>query len=335
LLAGGITFYVLVARHPQPAPIVGPTPTPAVSATACQVEQPAPRGAMGLAYDSMRHAVVMFGGAVGSQGLDSNETWTFGAGCWHLQRPAISPPARDLPVLAYDPVRKVTVLYGGVQHRSNQPGANQPEFPSDTWTWNGESWSQVAVGTGPSLLGAQGAFDLGHGVLVVFGHNGLTGLTETWLWDGNRWMRQAPAASPPDRFGGAMGYDPVSRRVLLYGGGTNSSPGTLGDTWLWDGTTWTQQAPASSPGPRLGAAMGSGQTLLLYSGDGNGMHGDTWLWTGTTWKQVNPAKNPGPRFEAGATGDGLNTWLFGGEIPGGGPANDLWHWDGSNWSQVP
>jgi hypothetical protein len=270
----------------------------------------------------------MFGG-VGASSSDLGDTWTFSDGCWRLQRPATSPPARENPVFAYDPVRKVTVLYGGFQLPPDQQSGQSISLFSDTWIWNGEFWSQVAAASGPHLYAPQGAFDLAHGVLVVFGHNGLTGLTETWIWDGNRWMRKSPAVSPPDRGEAMMGYDPITQRVVLFGGFSNGG-GLLGDTWLWDGTNWTQQHPAVSPPPQQNGAMGSGRTLLLY-----GDQSDTWLWTGSTWKQVTPAQNPGRRGGAAATGNGRNVWLFGGTVPGGNLAEvDLWQWDGLNWSQV-
>jgi hypothetical protein len=49
-----------------------------------------------------------------------------------------------------------------------------------------------------------------------------------------------------------MAYDAATGTVVLFGGGGNHD---LGDTWTWDGTTWTQQAPATHPAARLSASM--------------------------------------------------------------------------------
>jgi hypothetical protein len=334
LLAGGITVYVLRrAPLPQAAPIITPTPASTASSAACPDTKPTPRTAASLAYDSLHHALVLFGGEEAGNLPESNETWTFSGGCWRLERPATSPPGRTSAVLAYDPIRKVTVLYGGYQHKPNQPTT----ILSDTWIWNGTSWSQVATGTAPDIFTFHGAFDPGHGVLVIFGA-APNAVPETWTWNGSRWTRESPAGSPPPRAQGVMAYDPATRRVLLYGGHTDSAPGNLGDTWLWDGTNWTEQHPAASPGPRQDAAMAPAQALLLYSGEGIGFRNDTWLWTGSTWRQVTPVQNPGARAGAAATGNRTTVWLFGGTVypPGasGYIAGDLWLWDGSNWSQV-
>ena len=61
------------------------------------------------------------------------------------------------------------------------------------------------------------------------------------------WTQQHPAVHPPARAGAAMAYDAATGTAVLFGG--NNPGGQLGDTWTWDGTTWTQQAPVPSPPP--------------------------------------------------------------------------------------
>ncbi len=45
-----------------------------------------------------------------------------------------------------------------------------------------------------------------------------------------------------------MTYDAATGTVLLFGGRVNGT--VLSDTWSWDGTTWTQLTPATSPAAR-------------------------------------------------------------------------------------
>ncbi len=52
------------------------------------------------------------------------------------------------------------------------------------------------------------------------------------------WQQLTPAQSPPERYYPAMAYDPASGKVVLFGGFGGTS--YLGDTWTFDGTTWTQ-----------------------------------------------------------------------------------------------
>jgi hypothetical protein len=64
-----------------------------------------------------------------------------------------------------------------------------------------------------------------------------------------------------------MAYDAATRTVVLFGG--QGPHGVLGDTWTWDGTTWTQQRLAAHPPARSYAAMAydpAPGTVVLFGG---------------------------------------------------------------------
>jgi hypothetical protein len=111
-------------------------------------------------------------------------------------------------------------------------------------------------------------------------------LGDTWTWNGTTWTQQAPAASPPARYGASMAYDAATGTAVLFGGDNQKGCAQLGDTWSWDGTTWTQQAPAASPPARYEAAMAydaATGTAVLFGGFAcYGRHArylrDTWTW---------------------------------------------------------
>jgi uncharacterized repeat protein (TIGR01451 family) len=133
-----------------------------------------------------------------------------------------------------------------------------------------------------------------------------------------------------------MAYDPATGNMVLFGGGGDSA--VLGDTWTWDGTTWTQQTPATSPPVRSNATMAydpATGNMVLFGGAGNsGFLGDTWTWDGTTWTQLSPVTSPPGRDGATidydpATG---NMVLFGG-AGNSGYLNDTWSWDGTTWTE--
>jgi hypothetical protein len=122
-----------------------------------------------------------------------------------------------------------------------------------------------------------------------------------------------------------MAYDAATGTGVLF---------DHGQTWTWDGTTWTQQQPASSPSPREYAAMAydaATKTVVLFGGTAAGPLNDTWTWNGTTWTQQHPATSPPadidvPMAYDAATGTAV---LFG---AGGHIGNGTWTWDGSNWT---
>ena len=86
-----------------------------------------------------------------------------------------------------------------------------------------------------------------------------------------------------------MAYDAATGTVVLFGG-TNRH-GLLGDTWTWNGTTWTEQTPATSPPARSQAMMaydaatgtpvlfgGSGYATTRCSGSRAVLFEQTWTW---------------------------------------------------------
>lgn len=96
-----------------------------------------------------------------------------------------------------------------------------------------------------------------------------------------------PAApAPPARASASMAND-ANGAVVLFGGlGTS---GILGDTWTWDGATWTEQHPDLSPPARRDALMAQAVSgnLLLVGGDCS-CH-DQWAWDGVTWTEQHVA----------------------------------------------
>jgi len=133
-----------------------------------------------------------------------------------------------------------------------------------------------------------------------------------------------------------------SSRLLLFGGFGASGP--LGDTWIWDGVSWTQQGDAGAPdasGPpaRVGAAMGSAcRVAVLAGGLGTGGGGDipladAWQWDGATWLPSSAA--PPSRNYAAAATLGATLALFGGEDSTYTPQADWFIWSGTNWSPTP
>ena len=134
----------------------------------------------------------------------------------------------------------------------------------DTWQFDGVAWTLANPGGGDqpvARLGASIAWDGTRFVLfggLVPGPGGTQEtVDETWLWDGAQWLQSCgqPAApcGPTGRVLGGFAYlhgtHPSSRGALLVGGlgfADDGTPSILGDIWLWDGTTWHQQA---SPWP--------------------------------------------------------------------------------------
>jgi hypothetical protein len=178
----------------------------------------------------------------------------------------------------------------------------------------------------------------------------------TWEWDLTTWKRCTPRdpeddGNPGPRRHHAMAYDPLRARVVMFGG---SQPGHFrptGDTWEWDGASWSRRAQGQDgPSPRDGHAMAMDRdagVVVLFGGragtpDGNAVTvGDTWAWDGSDWNLAAPTDPSGvtcppARYDHGMAHDRQNhqTVLLGGSssygsrVPG-----DTWllQRQGSNW----
>lgn|GEM_PF-2477622 len=126
---------------------------------------------------------------------------------------------------------------------------------------------------------------------------------DTWEWDGQIWVKRNPATLPPPLVGFGIAYDPVRARTVIFGGytypGPNYSIGTQvlsNAVWEWDGTNWTQAAPAISPvartQPRMCYDTVRRETLMIGGNayppsvtDPQVENHKLWAWNGGQWTQ--------------------------------------------------
>jgi hypothetical protein len=95
-----------------------------------------------------------------------------------------------------------------------------------------------------------------------------------------------------------LAFDPVTGRLVLFGGFAPLQGQVYGDTWAWDGSNWTELHPATSPSPRYLASMAADGALghvVLFGGEGGG--GRTWAWDGSSWGTLTTT---GPSARMGA-----------------------------------
>jgi hypothetical protein len=209
------------------------------------------------------------------------------------------------------------------------------------------NWIQLKPTSSPPQLGESSmVYDRANGTVVLFGgHHSNSSATPwsnaTWVWNGTTWSRQSPSASPSPRADASMVYDAANGTVVLFGGYSPSSGGTgyTGDTWIWNGTTWVQQFPTTSPPPRAYQSMAydpSTGNVVLFGGAYNGSpaYSDTWTWDGANWTQQTPTNSPSVRANAAMAYDPVtgDVVLFGGFNATPTLFNDTWLWNGSNWN---
>lgn len=176
--------------------------------------QPGPVSGNQAAFDTLR-----------GQGLvydDSGAFWAWNGSDWLPL--AGGPGPRRSAHLVHDPVRDRAVLTGGTSTTTL----------TDTWEWDGTSWT-LATTFGPALhLLAAVAFDRNRGRPIAV--DSLVQPPVTREWDGVQW-RVVPGAVPP--FGlASMTFAPRrGRTVMVHAAGE----------WEFDGAAWTQVSALPAP----------------------------------------------------------------------------------------
>ncbi len=181
--------------------------------------RPPRRWGHGMTYDAARNVIVMFGGEDDTGYL--GDTWEWDGTNWTEITTVDSPDARVIRGangLAYDPVRGVTVLFGGETAVRKE---------RDTWEYNGVHWTEV-LSSGPMQRRYRHGLayhpDLG-GVVMYGGEGEFGALYDTWLWNGTTWTELHPAQSTGNPISHAMIYDYSTGILVLQGGGHDGSHG--------------------------------------------------------------------------------------------------------------
>ena len=146
--------------------------------------------------------------------------------------------------------------------------------------------------------------------------------------------------TPGPRYGHEMVFDEARGTTLLFGGFlSDGSP--VGDTWSWNGESWTLLSE-SGPGPRKWAAAtydSRRRVVVMFGGrEGVGRSGvslaETWIWDGTEWRNTGvtgPSGRDHHRLAYDTNRD--RVVLFGG-WDGERVVGDTWEWDGGQWHHV-
>ena len=235
---------------------------------------PPPRRLHSTVYDPLSNRLVVFGGCtpVGNNacisfgGIVRNDVWVLtnanglgGESSWiELLPTGGPPPARQNHVAVYDQADNRMIMWAGESTLS---------FPDFTDVW------------------------------VLTNANGLdraTGLPAT-----PNWIELFPTGtfppsgvSDPGREGSASIYDPVTNRMILFGGGVCDPCATRNDVWVLTeangmGATpeWLQLFPTGGPpGPRAGHSLtyDTSHDRMIVFGGGYPHRNDTWVLSGAS-----------------------------------------------------
>ena len=222
------------------------------------------------------HDIVLFGGDSTTGAL--NDTWSWNGQTWTLLHPATSPPARYNASLTYDPQTQSDLLFSGMGTSGTL---------NDTWSWNGTDWQQLHPTTSPpARYDASASYAPGpHGKSGDHGNdhgkNDHSDNASNVSTDKAGTGSPNPAKHPGN--GKGNGHD-----IVLFGG--DSTTGALNDTWSWNGQTWTELHPVTSPSALSGTAStydpATEQAIFVGGSDTTSYSSDTWSWNGKDWTEI-------------------------------------------------
>ena len=203
---------------------------------------------------------------IDSSDYTGQNTWKWGCGWSHASSPD---PAQSGYAMAYDPALHMTVLAG---HK--------------TLGWDGTRWSDLHAAPPLNLGGTSMVFDEARGIIVLV--DSFPSGVNTWTLDGHSWKRVS-TAGPQNEAGAGVAHNPLSRTIMLSGGGAAEGQGGQQATWSWDGSSWTLLQPADSPAGATSVMAYDAATrqMILLTQDSQ-----TWNWSSSTWNQLNIASPP-------------------------------------------
>ena len=161
----------------------------------------------------------------------------------------LMPSPREFTAMAYDALHREIVLFGGLAWSVN---ASAGTTVSDTWTFQGRSWSKRDPMTSPGPLAND---------LMIYDDKSLTcllvgksisavgpgGRAETWSWNGSSWTRLPDIPPGTNEVIEGFAFDRTHGEAVLL---SWASPATdipnPTHTWTWDGRSWAYNTPCTN-----------------------------------------------------------------------------------------
>jgi hypothetical protein len=256
--------------------------------------------------------------------------WTWDGAGWTAVPVAGAGPSSNEADMAYDPARRVILLWdhGCVRLVMGFTGGCAEQVDR-TWTWDGRRWSLQPARSSPTGSG-QGsmAYDRRLGRIVY-----VNGAGRAWSWTGSEWRPVAAGGGPrvPERGSAATasafaaGYD-EGRGVLVL---------ALSDaTWLWDGGSWSQvRGGVDAADARADAHLvyDRERAQLVYVGSRF-----TWTWDGARWvAHGQPSIGGGSAAYDPVRRAVLLVQQDVSDCDRSACRTTTWAWDGSAWTRLP
>ncbi|WP_455391694.1 Kelch repeat-containing protein, partial [[Eubacterium] cellulosolvens] len=268
--------------------------------------------------------IVMYGGR-NFVSARYNDTWVYDLSdnTWTQKFPIDNPGHRDATSMAAIWGTDKVLIFGGAGGLSN----------NDTWIYDlsDNNWTRKYPANRPNEMHMQTLTSISctDKVLLFGGIYNLGGIysNDTWIYDlsDNNWTLMNTDPKPDARADYGMSFIYNTDKVVLFGGGFQSGPSYLNDTWIYDlsDNKWTeaivtkQPAPSSSNG--MAAIYGTDKIVIFIGSTTTGPKNQTWIYdlSDNTWTEMFPINPPSIRihFRLDSVFGTNKVIMFGGSTP--------------------
>jgi hypothetical protein len=295
---------------------------------------PAPRYAPQLMWNPLQKVILLAGGTGSTSTL--GDTWTHDGTRWTQSSVGAQLSSRGGYAWAWETARQQFVLFGGMNRAPNSPNG----IPlNDTWTNNGNGWTQPVPGTLPVPRREHSVnWDPERKQMLLFGgamtSNRRFMYNDTWIHNGVSWRPLNTGPLPPPQWEAKVTWDDQSKHLLLLGWDIFNVSGT----WKHDGSKWSQLTTGAQPRVRSGYSVTwdpeRKQLLLLQEGPSNLL--ETWAHNGSVWARLPSSAEPPPAHAAVWDAERKKVLLYASKQPdmNGKIGHETWQHDGSGWTQL-
>ena len=197
---------------------------------------PSSRQGHAIAFCPATGKTYVFGG-YNDKNSTLDDLWEWDGSFWSQVQSDVRPPGRWWAAMAYDPIRKSLILYGGEGY---QDGSDTLDL-GDTWEWQSgtRQWSQLLPKSSPGPQGWPGMVtDSGRGKVLLLA---VESDSSVWEWDGAsaNWTNRTPVSdtgSPASGWGPLLTFDDGRQKMFLFAGLSLSDGQSASNSafWEWD-----------------------------------------------------------------------------------------------------
>jgi hypothetical protein len=284
---------------------------------------PDARGRAHLIYHPQSKALLLIDGYTNHQDSAKNNVWKWDGKKWE-EIIAVGPGSRCGNAAALNTITGNILTFGGWGR-----GGFENDTRNDVWQFDGKQWKNLPTNFIDKHDHHKMVFADHLNAFVIYGgRNSTTGIPDSTTWilkDG--FFKALTIPGPGPRGNAGFAYDPLRKRVILFGGKRYD---VAADLWEFDGQQW-EQIPVPDIGMTTGQEMTYSEDLKMTIVHGNT---GTWGWNGKTMTKIASGGPTGSNIALGYDPVRKVMMAYGGYGDKNTVSSALWELDEGQWKKI-